>query len=180
MGYSFFEETWRQMCVIKVSGQKREVFSGPARVFEGEEACFEAVIAQDIEPGSFVVIRNEGPAGGPGMREMLAVTGALQGSGLGDSVALMTDGRFSGASHGFMIGHVAPEAFHGGPIASLRDGDIITFDVTKRRLDVNLSDDEIAARLTDWQQPAPRFTRGAMAKYARLVSSASEGAVTSS
>ena len=167
-------------CVIKVSGQKREVFSGPARVFDGEEACFEAVIAQDIEPGSFVVIRNEGPAGGPGMREMLAVTGALQGSGLGDSVALMTDGRFSGASHGFMIGHVAPEAFHGGPIAALRDGDIITFDVTKRRLDVNLSDDEIAGRLADWQQPSPRFSRGAMAKYAKLVSSASEGAVTSS
>ncbi len=165
-------------CVIKVSGQKRDVFSGPARVFDGEEACFDAVSGQDIEAGSFVVIRNEGPAGGPGMREMLAVTAALQGSGLGDAVALMTDGRFSGASHGFMIGHVAPEAFRGGPIAALRDDDIITFDVTKRRLDVNLTDDEIASRLAGWREPAPRYVRGAMAKYAALVSSASEGAIT--
>ena len=165
-------------CVIKVSGQKRDVFSGPARVFDGEEACFDAVSSQDIEAGSFVVIRNEGPAGGPGMREMLAVTAALQGSGLGDSVALMTDGRFSGASHGFMIGHVAPEAFRGGPIAALRDGDIITCDVTKRRLDVSLTDDEIESRLAGWREPAPRYVRGAMAKYAALVSSASEGAIT--
>ena len=165
-------------CVIKVSGQKRDVFSGPARVFDGEEACFEAVSAQDVAPGSFVVIRNEGPAGGPGMREMLAVTAALQGSGLGDSVALMTDGRFSGASHGFMIGHVAPEAFRGGPIAVLMDGDVITFDVPKRRLDVNLTDDEMASRLSGWRQPEPRYVRGAMAKYAALVSSASRGAIT--
>ena len=165
-------------CVIKVSGQNRDLFSGPARVFDDEEACFDAVSRQDIEAGSFVVIRNEGPAGGPGMREMLAVTAALQGSGLGDSVALMTDGRFSGASHGFMIGHVAPEAFRGGPIAALRDGDIITCDVTNRRLDVSLTDDEIESRLAGWREPAPRYVRGAMAKYAALVSSASEGAIT--
>ena len=165
-------------CVIKVSGQSRDVFSGPARVFDDEESCFDAVGSQDIEGGSFVVIRNEGPAGGPGMREMLAVTAALQGSGLGDSVALMTDGRFSGASHGFMIGHVAPEAFRGGPIAALRDGDIITCDVTNRRLDVSLTDDEIESRLAGWREPAPRYVRGAMAKYAALVSSASEGAIT--
>ena len=165
-------------CVIKVSGQNRDVFSGPARVFDDEESCFDAVGSQDIEGGSFVVIRNEGPAGGPGMREMLAVTAALQGSGLGDSVALMTDGRFSGASHGFMIGHVAPEAFRGGPIAALRDGDLITCDVTHRRLDVSLTDDEIESRLAGWREPAPRYVRGAMAKYAALVSSASEGAIT--
>ena len=165
-------------CVIKVSGQNRDVFSGPARVFDDEESCFDAVGIQDIEGGSFVVIRNEGPAGGPGMREMLAVTAARQGAGLGDSVALMTDGRFSGASHGFMIGHVAPEAFRGGPIAALRDGDIITCDVTNRRLDVSLTDDEIESRLAGWREPAPRYVRGAMAKYAALVSSASEGAIT--
>ena len=165
-------------CVIKVSGQARNTFTGPARVFDGEEACFQAVIDQDIEAGSFIVIRNEGPAGGPGMREMLAVTGALQGAGMGDSVALMTDGRFSGASHGFMIGHVAPEAFRRGPIAAVRDDDLITFDVAKRRLDVNLTDEQIEERLADWQQPAPRYPTGAMAKYAALVSSASQGAVT--
>ena len=165
-------------CVIKVSGQARNTFTGPARVFDGEEACFQAVIDQDIEAGCFIVIRNEGPAGGPGMREMLAVTGALQGAGMGDSVALMTDGRFSGASHGFMIGHVAPEAFRRGPIAAVRDDDLITFDVAKRRLDVNLTDEQIEERLADWQQPAPRYPTGAMAKYAALVSSASLGAVT--
>jgi len=165
-------------CVIKVSGQERDTFTGPARVFDGEEACFQAVIDQDIEPGSFIVIRNEGPAGGPGMREMLAVTGAIQGAGLGDSVALMTDGRFSGASHGFMIGHVAPEAFRRGPIAAVRDGDPITFDVANRTLNVHLTDDEIEERLSDWQPPPPRYPTGAMAKYAALVSSASQGAVT--
>ncbi len=165
-------------CVIKVSGQERTTFTGPARVFESEEDCFQAVTTRGIDPGSFIVIRNEGPAGGPGMREMLAVTGALQGVGLGDSVALMTDGRFSGASHGFMIGHVAPEASRGGPIAALRDGDLITFDVSARRLDVDLSDADLQARLADWRPPAPRYPRGAMAKYAALVSSASTGAVT--
>ena len=165
-------------CVIKVSGQERDTFTGPARVFDGEEACFQAVIDQDIEAGSFIVIRNEGPAGGPGMREMLAVTGALQGAGMGDSVALMTDGRFSGASHGFMIGHVAPEAFRRGPIAAVRDGDLITFDVANRTLNVNLTDDQIEDRLAGWQPPPPRYPTGAMAKYAALVSSASQGAVT--
>jgi dihydroxy-acid dehydratase len=166
-------------CVVKVAGHERMLHRGPARVFECEEDAFEAVKRRAIKPGDVVVIRNEGPMGGPGMREMLGVTAALVGEGLGDSVALMTDGRFSGATHGLMAGHIAPEAARGGPIAALRDGDTIVFDIAARRLDVELSDAELHARLADWKAPAPRYTRGVMAKYARGVSSASQGAVTS-
>ena len=166
-------------CVAKVSGQEETSFSGPARVFDGEAACYAALEAGQIAPGDFVVIRYEGPVGGPGMREMLQVTGALQGAGLGDSVALMTDGRFSGASHGRMVGHVAPEAAHGGAIAIVRDGDRITLDPKGRRLEVALSDEEIAERLAAWTPPPPRYPGGVMAKYAAQVSSASAGAVTS-
>jgi len=166
-------------CVAKVSGQTRDVHRGPARVFDREEDAFAAVKAGKIRPNEVVVIRWEGPKGGPGMREMLQVTGAIQGAGLGDSVALMTDGRFSGATHGFMIGHVAPEAADGGPIAALRNGDIISVDVKKRKLAVELSTAELRKRLRAVKRLKPRYTSGAMAKYARLVSSASEGAVTS-
>jgi dihydroxy-acid dehydratase len=162
-------------CVVKLAGHERMKHSGPARVFDSEEAAFEAVQEYKIQPGDVMVIRYEGPRGGPGMREMLAVTGALVGRGLGDSVALVTDGRFSGATHGLMVGHVAPEAATGGPIAFLRDGDIITLDVRSRRLDVQAN---VAERRNGWQPPAPRYSSGVMAKYARLVSSASEGAVT--
>ncbi len=166
-------------CVLKIAGEKRMTFTGPARVFESEEKAFEAVSNQKIKPGDVVVIRYEGPKGGPGMREMLAVTGALVGEGLGESVALLTDGRFSGATHGLMAGHVAPEACDGGPIAILKNGDKITFDIPKRRLDVALSAAEIKKRLKGWKPPKPRYTSGVMAKYARLVSSSSKGAVTS-
>ena len=166
-------------CVVKVAGHERLRHQGPARVFECEEDAFAAVKQRRIEPGDVVVIRNEGPVGGPGMREMLGVTAALVGEGLGESVALLTDGRFSGATHGLMAGHVAPEAARGGAIAALRDGDTITFDVTARRLDVELAAGELQARLAAWKAPAPRYTRGVMAKYARDVSSASRGAVTS-
>jgi dihydroxy-acid dehydratase len=165
-------------CVVKLAGTERLSQSGPARVFESEEEAFAAVSEQSIEPGDVVVIRNEGPAGGPGMREMLQVTAALVGEGLGDQVALLTDGRFSGATHGLMAGHVAPEAVRGGPIAALRDGDRITFDVEARRLDVDLSEEEIAARVAEYTPPEPHYRSGVMAKYARSVSSASEGAVT--
>jgi dihydroxy-acid dehydratase len=165
-------------CVVKVAGHDRLHHRGPARVFDGEQAALGAVLAGHIEPNDVVVIRYEGPAGSPGMPEMLAVTGALVGQGLGDSVALMTDGRFSGATHGFMAGHVAPEAARGGPIAALREGDVVVFDVATRRLDVELEEAEIAARLAGWQPPAPRYTSGVFAKYARLVSSAALGAVT--
>ena len=165
-------------CVAKVSGQKKDVHRGPARVFDREEDAFQAVKAGRIKPNDVIVIRYEGPKGGPGMREMLHVTGALQGAGLGDSVALMTDGRFSGATHGFMIGHVAPEALDGGPIAAVKNGDIVTIDIKKRKLDVELSSAEIKKRLKAVKPPKPRYTWGVMAKYARLVSSASEGAVT--
>jgi dihydroxy-acid dehydratase len=165
-------------CVAKVSGQTRMEHRGPARVFEREEEAFAAIKKGKIVAGDAIVIRYEGPKGGPGMREMLAVTGALQGAGLGDSVALLTDGRFSGATHGFMIAHVAPEAAVGGPIAALRSGDTIAIDVKKRRLDVELSARELDKRLRLWKPPKPRYTSGAMAKYVRLVSSASEGAVT--
>jgi dihydroxy-acid dehydratase len=164
-------------CVAKVSGQTRTTHRGPARIFDREEDAFATVKAGKIKAGDVIVIRYEGPKGGPGMREMLAVTGALQGAGLGESVALMTDGRFSGATHGFMVGHVAPEAADRGPIAALRNGDIIVFDIKKRRLDVELSATEIRKRLTKWKPPKPRYASGVMAKYARLVSSASEGAV---
>ena len=164
--------------VLKLSGTERALHRGPARVFDSEEASFEAVQRQAIKAGDVVVIRYEGPNGGPGMREMLGVTGAIVGAGLGETVALMTDGRFSGATRGFAVGHVAPEASRGGPIAALRDGDIVTFDVENRRLDVALTDEEIAARLATWTAPEPRYKTGVMAKYARLVSSAALGAIT--
>ncbi len=164
-------------CVVKLTVD-RKLHRGPARVFDNEQDCFAAVKAGKIQPGDVVVIRYEGPAGGPGMPEMLQVTGAIIGEGLGDSVALVTDGRFSGATHGFMVGHVAPEAFRGGPIAALQEGDTVVIDVESRELRVELSDDEIAARLTDWAPPPPRYEGGVLAKYAALVSSASEGAVT--
>ena len=166
-------------CVIKVAGHDFGTFRGPARVFDSEEAAFEAVQAGRIHAGDVIVIRHEGPKGGPGMREMLGVTGAIVGAGLGDSVALVTDGRFSGATHGLMAGHVAPEAASGGPIAAVRDGDLISFDLPARALRVDISDDELAARLRECRPLAPRFVTGVMAKYARLVSSAAEGAVTS-
>jgi dihydroxy-acid dehydratase len=165
-------------CVIKVAGRNFQAFTGPARVFDNEEAAFAAVENKSIKAGDVIVIRYEGPKGGPGMREMLQVTAALIGAGLGDSVALLTDGRFSGATHGFMAGHVAPEAANGGPIAAINDGDIISFDIPKRTLSVKLTDAEIQRRLSNWKAPQPRFTRGVMAKYALLVSSSSLGAIT--
>jgi dihydroxy-acid dehydratase len=164
--------------VVKLAGTERTGQTGPARVFESEEQCFRAVKDQAIKPGDIVVIRNEGPAGGPGMREMLQVTAAIVGEGLGEEVALLTDGRFSGATRGLMVGHVAPEAVKGGPIAALRDGDEVTIDVDGRRLEVPLSDEEIAQRLAEYEAPEPRYRAGVMAKYARSVSSAAEGAVT--
>jgi dihydroxy-acid dehydratase len=165
-------------CVAKVSGQKKDVHRGPARVFDREEDAFAAVKAGKIKANDVVVIRWEGPKGGPGMREMLHVTGAIQGAGLGETVALMTDGRFSGATHGFMIGHIAPEAAEGGPIAALKNGDTIVIEIKKRRLHVELSAAELKKRLKAVKRPKPRYTWGVMAKYARLVSSASDGAVT--
>jgi dihydroxy-acid dehydratase len=164
-------------CVVKLAGHERLFHAGPARVFDSEEECFAAVKARTIHPGDVVVIRYEGPAGGPGMREMLHVTAALVGEGLGDEVALITDGRFSGATHGLMVGHVAPEAARGGPIAGLRDGDTVELDVAGRELRVRLSEDELAARLAEVVPPAPRYAAGVFARYAALVSSASEGAV---
>ena len=164
--------------VVKVAGYDTKVHVGPARVFDSEELAFEAIQAGAIRAGDVVVIRFEGPKGGPGMREMLAVTAAIVGAGLGDSVALVTDGRFSGATRGLMAGHVAPEAAHGGPIAAVRDGDIIRFDLEARRLAVDLSDTELASRLAKLELPPPRATTGVMGKYARLVSSAAQGAVT--
>ena len=166
-------------CVVKVAGHEPAARRGPARVFDSEEAAFEAVGQGRIRAGDVVVIRYEGPRGGPGMREMLAVTAAIVGAGLGESVALLTDGRFSGATRGMMAGHVAPEAASGGPIAVVRDGDPILFDERDRRLQLEVSDAEIESRLAAWRPPAPRFASGVMAKYARLVSSASTGAVTS-
>lgn len=165
-------------CVAKVAGHERMVHRGPARVFDREEDAFAAVKKGRIKPGDVVVIRYEGPKGGPGMREMLGVTGAIVGAGLGESVALITDGRFSGATYGFMVGHVAPEAAVGGPIAAVRNGDTIVMNVKERRIDLQVSRAEIKRRLAKWKPPKPLFTRGVMAKYARLVSSASEGAVT--
>jgi dihydroxy-acid dehydratase len=164
--------------VVKLSGHERRHHRGPARVFESEEEAMAAVTGQTIEAGDVLVIRNEGPAGGPGMREMLAVTAALVGEGLGDQVALLTDGRFSGATRGFMAGHLAPEALHGGPIAAVHDGDEITIDVDARRIDVALSDDEIAARVAVYRSPERTVPPGVLSKYAKLVSSASDGAVT--
>ncbi len=165
-------------CVVKLSGHARVHHEGPARVFESEEDTMAAVTSGSIEAGDVVVIRNEGPAGGPGMREMLAVTAALVGEGLSSEVALLTDGRFSGATHGFMAGHVAPEALHGGPIAAVAEGDRITFDVEARRLDVALSDEAIARRIAAYEPPPPKYATGVLAKYAKLVSSAAQGAVT--
>src|SRR5713101_4003379 len=165
-------------CVIKVAGHNLQNFRGPARVFDNEEAAFAAIDKSIIKAGDVIVIRYEGPKGGPGMREMLAVTAALVGAGLGDSVALLTDGRFSGATHGLMAGHIAPEAANGGPIAAVADGDIIVFDIPNRQLNVELSAVDVRKRLAAWKPPAPRFVSGVMAKYALLVSSASLGAVT--
>jgi len=165
-------------CVVKVAGHNLQNFRGPARVFESEEAAFAAVESGLIRPGDVVVIRYEGPKGGPGMREMLAVTAALVGAGLGNSVALLTDGRFSGATHGLMAGHVAPEAANRGPIAAVTDGDTIIFDIPNRQLNVEISVSELQRRLSLWRPPAPRFFSGVMAKYALLVSSASLGAIT--
>ncbi len=165
-------------CVIKLAGQDRTLHRGPARIFEREEDTFAAIKGGQIQPGDVVVIRYEGPTGGPGMREMLGVTAAIVGAGLSEDVALLTDGRFSGATHGFMICHVAPEAANGGPIAILQEGDEIVIDAKERRLDVELSDAEIQARFKQWTPPEPRYARGVMAKYANSVSSASEGAVT--
>ena len=165
-------------CVVKLAGHERRMHVGPARVFESEEETMAAVTAGKILKGDVVVIRNEGPAGGPGMREMLAVTAAIVGEGLGEDVALITDGRFSGATHGFMAGHVAPEAARGGPIAAVRDGDQVTIDVDARRLDVALDDATIAQRIADYVSPPPAYEYGVMAKYAKLVSSASQGAIT--
>ena len=165
-------------CVVKLAGHGTLNHRGPARVFDCEETAFAAVQSNDIKSGDVIVIRYEGPRGGPGMREMLAVTAALNGAGLGDSVALMTDGRFSGATHGFMVGHVAPEAAHGGPIAALRDGDTVEIDVESRRLSVELTQTQIHNRLANWHQPALNYPTGVMAKYAKGVSSAAKGAVT--
>lgn len=165
-------------CVVKVAGHSMTRFQGAAKVYDREEDAFVAVQAGHIKAGDVVVIRYEGPAGGPGMREMLGVTAAIVGAGLGDSVSLLTDGRFSGATHGLMAGHVAPEAVKGGPIAAVKNGDIITFDIAKRRLDMAVSQREISARLKKVKFPTPRYTSGVMGKYARHVSSASEGAIT--
>jgi dihydroxy-acid dehydratase len=164
--------------VIKLAGHERRGHTGPARVYEGEEAAMHAVTHGEINAGDVIVIRNEGPVGGPGMREMLAVTGAVNGAGLGEEVALMTDGRFSGATHGFTIGHVAPEAARGGPIAAIREGDTITIDVDDRTIGVDLSDEEISDRIAAYEPPPNPDRTGVLAKYAKLVSSASQGAVT--
>jgi dihydroxy-acid dehydratase len=164
--------------VVKLAGHERLYHRGPARVFDSEEECFAAVKARAIQPGDVVVIRYEGPAGGPGMREMLHVTAALVGEGLGDEVALVTDGRFSGATHGLMVGHVAPEAVRGGPIALLRDGDTVVLDVENRRLDVEVDEAELERRGAEWTQPEPRYATGVFAKYAASVGSAAEGART--
>ncbi len=165
-------------CVVKMAGHERLYQRGPARVFDCEEDAMAAVTRREIKAGDVMVIRYEGPRGGPGMREMLGVTAALVGEGLGETVALLTDGRFSGATRGLMAGHVAPEAAVGGPVAAVREGDMIVFDINARRLDVDLTDAQIKERLASWQAPAPHYTTGVFAKYAALVSSASEGAIT--
>ena len=166
-------------CVAKISGHERLTHRGPARVFESEEDAMTAVTEKRIHAGDVVVIRNEGPKGGPGMREMLSVTGAIVGEGLGESVALLTDGRFSGATHGLMMGHVSPEAALGGPIAAVREGDFISIDISKRVLQLEITDDALRQRMVNWKAPAPRYPTGVFAKYAALVSSASQGAITS-
>jgi dihydroxy-acid dehydratase len=165
-------------CVVKMAGHERLYQRGPARVFDREEEAMAAVTRREIQAGDVVVIRYEGPKGGPGMREMLGVTAALVGAGLGESVALLTDGRFSGATHGLMAGHVAPEAYVGGPIAALHEGDMIVFDINNRQLNVELTAAQMTERLARWNAPALRYTSGVFAKYAASVSSASEGAVT--
>lgn len=165
-------------CVAKLVGHERTLYRGPARVFDREEDAFAAVQAGGIHAGDVVVIRYEGPKGGPGMREMLGVTAAIAGAGLGGDVALITDGRFSGATHGLMVGHIAPEAAVGGPLAALRDGDLVTVDIAARKLSVELTSQALAERLARWTPPEPHYRTGVMAKYARLVSSASLGAVT--
>jgi dihydroxy-acid dehydratase len=164
--------------VIKLAGHERRFQRGPARVFDSETACFAAVKARAIRPGDVIVIRYEGPVGGPGMQEMLSVTAALVGEGLGDQVALLTDGRFSGGTHGLMVGHVAPEAALGGPIALVQEGDLIEIDVDRKAMDLLVEPAELAARRVAWSPPPPPFLSGVMAKYAALVSSASEGAIT--
>jgi len=165
-------------CVAKISGLKKPVMTGPARVFDSEHETMEALMARKIKAGDVVVIRYEGPKGGPGMQEMLAPTSALIGQGLGDSVGLITDGRFSGATWGMVVGHVAPEAFVGGPIGLVKDGDSITIDAHQRLIQLNVPEDELAKRRAQWKQPTPRYTRGLLAKYSKLVSTASKGAVT--
>jgi dihydroxy-acid dehydratase len=164
--------------VVKLAGHDRRKHTGPARVFDSEPQCMEAIMAKKIRDGDVIVIRYEGPKGGPGMQEMLAPTSALIGQGLGESVGLITDGRFSGGTWGMVVGHVAPEAYVGGPIALVQEGDSISIDADKRLLQLNVSDEELARRRAKWKQPAPRYTRGLMAKYVRLVSTASVGAVT--
>jgi dihydroxy-acid dehydratase len=166
-------------CVIKLAGHNKKQHRGPARVFNREEDAMSAVTRGEIRAGDVVVIRYEGPRGGPGMREMLGVTGAIVGAGLSDSVALITDGRFSGATHGFMIAHVAPEAANGGPIAAVEEGDTITVDVDTRKLNLEVPPEQLRQRLAGWKAPAPRYATGVFAKYCALVASASEGAVTS-
>ncbi len=165
-------------CVAKITGVKNPKITGPARVFESEETCMEAILARKIQPGNVLVIRYEGPKGGPGMREMLSPTSALIGVGLGDSVGLITDGRFSGGTYGMVVGHVAPEAFAGGTIALVHEGDSITIDAEQRLLQLNVPEEELARRRAEWQPPEPRYTRGVLAKYAKLVSTASRGAIT--
>jgi len=164
--------------VCKIAGLKEIVHEGPARVFNSEEETFKAITNDEVKPNEVVVIRYEGPKGGPGMREMLSVTAALMGKGLGDSVSLITDGRFSGGTHGHVVGHIVPEAQVGGPIAAVQNGDIILIDADKGNLEIKVSDDEIKSRLAKWKAPAAKHKRGVLAKYSKLVSSASEGAVT--
>jgi dihydroxy-acid dehydratase len=166
--------------VVKMSGHERASHTGPARIFDSEEAAMQAVTGKQIKPGDVVVIRYEGPKGGPGMREMLGVTAAIVGEGLGETVALITDGRFSGATRGLMVGHVAPEAALGGPIAAIHEGDRVTIDTKSRKLEVEISDAEISRRLAEWKPPAPRYATGVFSKYAALVTSAAEGAITTS
>ncbi|MDE5110230.1 MAG: dihydroxy-acid dehydratase, partial [Trichodesmium sp. St7_bin2_1] len=164
--------------VAKITGVKNPEITGPARVFESEEACLEAILAGKIQAGDIIVVRYEGPKGGPGMREMLAPTSAIIGAGLGDKVGLITDGRFSGGTYGMVVGHVAPEAAVGGAIALVEEGDMITIDAHKRLLQLNISDEELEKRRQAWEPPTPRYNRGVLAKYAKLVSSSSVGAVT--
>jgi dihydroxy-acid dehydratase len=165
-------------CVAKITGLKNPAITGPARVFDSEDAAMDAILADRIKPGDVLVIRYEGPKGGPGMREMLSPTSALIGKGLGESVGLITDGRFSGGTWGMVVGHVAPEAYVGGTVALIQEGDSITIDARKLLLQLNVADDEIARRRAAWKQPAPRYTKGVLAKFAKLASTASKGAIT--